>query len=200
MAVVAVSGGREGTQEPSLAERVDQAGREVFRLRQRVLEVEPPYLAAIAEARFQDAADLEADAKSARADLVVAEALASALAGAQDTLNREQNEREAAQHDHERREQAQAAMGQAIQDERDYLESARDRLDVMWSCLSAAQAAYREALELEQQVGRCQRRVLEARVMAGELDQVPNRIAGSNVASVVAEREEIVRVLNRWTR
>jgi hypothetical protein len=165
-----------------------------------VLELQGPYDAAAAAGRHQDAADLEPDLMAARQELLIAEATTAALREAQAVLEREQAERRADDDARREREHAQVLIAEAMEAERQGLDAIAEQVGLMWSCLAAAQGAFRDAQELEREVGRSRYRLAQARVMAGEIEAIPGRLQGPNSASVLADEHQIIRELAGWRR
>lgn len=166
----------------------------------RVLELQAPYDAAVAAGRHQEAADLEPDLLAARQELLIAEASSAALSSALETLDRERVRREAAADADRRREDAQAVIADALEAERAAKDGIGRQIDLMWKHVGAAQAAFAEAQALENAAGHEYRRVLMARVAAGELDGMPGRISQPNDASLLADRFPWLAEMLRWRR
>lgn len=184
----------------TVAERLADAQRAEAGPRKRVLELQGPYDAAAAAGRHQEAADLEPDLLAARQELLIAEASTEALRRAQEILDRERAQREAAADAERRRETAQAVIADALEAERAAKDGITRLVDLMWQHVTAAQVAFTEAQALEDVAGREYRRVLTARVAAGEMESVPGRLPKPNAASLLADQHQWLAEMLRWRR
>ena len=198
MALAAVQA--RGKAPLSLAEELVLAERAVTGPRTQVIDLQARYDSAVSGSRHQEAADMQPELTAAREKLLIAEAKVTALRHAQDVLSREDAERAAEAEQAQRREQAQIAVAEAIDAERQATAGIAAKLDLMWTCVAAARGAFTEAQELELEAGRARRRAMQARMSCGDIESMPAHISAPNTASVLAERDPLIRELLRWTR
>lgn len=164
------------------------------------MELQSAYDAALADRDHAEAARLQPVLETARVELAVAEATVTALQQAAASIEHEQAERHEAAAAAERQANTQAIIADAMKGERAARDGITRQVDLMWAHIAAAQAAYAEAVALEDVAGHEYRRVLTARVAVGELDGMPHRIAKPNAASLLAEQHRWLAEMLRWRR
>ena len=188
------------TQEPvTLAGRLAAAQREEAGPRKQVMALQAAYDSAAA-ADHAEAGRIEPLLAGAHQELLIAEATVTALRTAQETISREEAAKASAAQKTERVAQAQEVIGDAIAAENRALDQIQKSLAQFWACIGAAQDAFREAQAWEDKAGHERRRAIDARVMAGEMEAGPHYVSKPNAASVLQERDQLVRALMQWRR
>ncbi len=91
-------------------------------------------------------------------------------------------------------------IGDAIQADQRAQERIAACVEEMRQHLEAAKAAYAQALEWEGKSWSERTRVIQARVTLGEMDSPGPRATAPNHASVLKDRDPVVRELVRWSR
>jgi hypothetical protein len=182
----------------TLAERLDAARKAEAAPQQRAAELEAAVTAAIERRDFAEAARLEPEVQAAREAAALAAAATRALAEGAAAVGADRERRQSARDKAERQVAAQQVIAEALTAEQVATTLIAQHLDVMWRRLTEAKAAFGEALEAEMAAGRAYRQVLAGRVAAGESEGMPTYISTANDATVVGERDELVRVLRRW--
>jgi hypothetical protein len=184
----------------SLADRLAEAERAEAAARKQWTDLQALYDAAVADSDHGEAGRLKPMLDGARQELLVGEATVTGLRTALETISNEQTARAQAAELAQRRADAQRVIGEAIVAERNGVEQISECLAQFWELIRAAQDEFRRAQEWEIKVGRERRRVMETRILTGELDAMPAHVATPNHASVLIDTEPLVRLLTEWRR
>lgn len=178
----------------SPAERLAQAQRAEVRPRNRVAELEAALQAAIEAKDYLAADKAQNELGPAREALAIAEGttkgLAEGLAATEAARAAEQRTIAEAQ----RADEARRVIGDAIEAEARAIDGIEEALAAMQAALGAAQDAYRR----ETKAGGERQRVIDARIVLGELEYPGPRAAKPNRASVLRESRPLVRALMQW--
>jgi hypothetical protein len=184
---------------PSLAERLEAARAAEAGPRQRVAELRAALQAAEERRDWAEVTRLEGELRPAEEALAFASAVVTALDAQAAAIERERQEREAARVKAQQVAEAQTVIAQALEDEQLARGQLAEIVDRGFEYLRAAQHVFvKEAEEAERAVAAAQQKAINARVTAGELAS-PHQAPGANVASVLRERDAVVRELVKWT-
>jgi hypothetical protein len=154
---------------------------------------------ATSAADHDEAGRLKPLLEQARQDLLVAQATVTALAAAKAGVDREQADRARADELAQRKAGAQQELAAAMAAQRQARDAQQEALSDLWACVGAAQAAYRRAIEQQDEEGRAIRRQWQARVTAGEIESMPGHLPSPNGASILKDTEPLIRELVKFT-
>jgi hypothetical protein len=94
--------------------------------------------------------------------------------------------------------EARRIAGDAMEAERQAMDAIDESLAQLWATIGAAQDCYRQALALETKVWQERQRAYQAHVTLGERPD-GMRIVKPNHATVIVDRDPVVRELAKWT-
>jgi hypothetical protein len=181
----------------TLAERLAEAERAEAGPRKQVMTLESSLGAAVAAGDHAEAAQLKPKCEAARQDLLIAEGHTAVLRDVMAAAARERAEAERAGRAAEDLANAQSALGDCVLADRRALAGIEESLAQMRASLLAAQAAFREAQDWESRAGTARMQASAIRgQLAGEAQFA--RTSAPNHASVLADREPVVRELVKW--
>jgi hypothetical protein len=189
------------TTEPpaaSLTERIAEAARAEVRPRNRVAELQGQFDQALADKRYADADRLQDELQAARTALVMAEGTTRGLREGQALADAARAEEQRAIQQAREQDEARRAVEDAMGAERQAMDAIEASLAQLWATIGAAQDCYRQALALETKAWQERERAYRARVTLGEREGGV-RIVKPNHATVIADREPIIRELMKWT-
>lgn len=184
----------------SLAERLEAARRAEAPQHKRVAALEAAFAAALQAADYGEAQRLQAELAPAREELAIASATSRALAESITAVEAGRLGEEEAIASARQRGDAQRVIAEATRAERLALGQVDERLAEMFEAISAAQAAGRAAMEAETTAGRARRRVLEQRVVLGEIEGMPTWLSRGGKASALLEADRTLAALMAWRR
>ncbi len=201
MAFMAVGPGRNAqvvTAPPSVPERLAQAQAAEVRPRSRVAELQGAFDEALAAKQYgEGTVRLQNELHEARIALVEAEAVTRSIREGIAAAEQAQAAERKAVDDARRHDDMQRIVGDAIAGEKRARDGIEECLAEMRASLDAACDAWRRAQAWEGKVRGEQQRVLDARYILGELPP-GQRAPGANRASVLADRDPLVRELTQW--
>lgn len=196
MALAAVRS--QETTAPTLADRVAEAQRAEVRPRNRLGELQAAFDQALGAKRYADADGLQNEISAAREALAVCEGTTRGLREGLAVVEAERAAQQEAIAAAQRRDEAQRIIGDAVEQERQGLDQIEAAVASMKACLGAARDAFHLAQSWETKVGQERGRAMSARVTLGEIPYPPPRAVAPNAASVLAERDQLVRALMAW--
>jgi hypothetical protein len=190
------------TDAPSLADRLAAAEAAAVEPRNRVSSLQNALTKAVSVGEYDRAAQIQAELVGAREDAATADAAAEALRDAAARIEQQRADDARMVAEARQRAQAERDLETARATERQGLGQLGDALDAMWNAVSSAQRFLRAALAAEHGVSDARRAQITAR---GQLGEWPAGHPGPtpakcNTASLLANQDELVSVLARWSR
>lgn len=185
------------TGELTLAERIAEAEQAEEAPRQEAMSLSALHTAAVAAGNYAEAARLQPLLNTARERLVIAEGTTRGLRDGQAVADAARAEEQRAIQQAHARDEARGIIEDAMAAERQAMAAIEESLAQLWATISAARDCYRQALALETKVWQERERAYRAHVTLGERP-AGMRIVKPNHATVVADRDPLVRELSEW--
>ena len=202
MALVAVGPSRKTQMAvvapPSVPERLAQAQAAEVRPRSRVAELQAAFDAALAGKKYGDADRLQGELHEARLVLVEAEGVTRGIREGIAAAEQVQAVERKAIDDAQREVECRRVIEDAIAAEKRAMDGIEESLAEMRACLGAARQAFATAQSWQAKTGQERQRILQARVALGEAGLGGRLPEGANRATVIGERDPLVRELLRW--
>ena len=181
--------------QATLATRLADAEQAETAPRQRANALRASLDAAIASGEYGVADKLKGELAEARAVLALAEAGTVALRTASASADADRAEVDRVLADAEAKGEARRVIGAAMDGERRALAEVDSAIEEMRGHLDAARAAWRSAIAWEFKCGAERQRVINARVVLGEIPAPGPTPPRPNRASVLADSDDVVRAL-----
>jgi len=189
------------TDTPSLADRLAIAEAEAVEPRNRVSRLETALTKAVSAGDYDQAAQLQAELVGARENWATADASVAALRDAAARIERQRAEDSRLINEARQRDQAERDIEAAQADEAKRTGQMRGALAAMWSAIDAAQQHLRSAQAFESAVTAARHAQNEARQRRGDWGNDPGPTAArANEATLLADQDQLVSALARWSR
>jgi uncharacterized coiled-coil protein SlyX len=186
----------------TLAVQLADAEREAAGPRQQAAALHARLTTAVSAGQFDEAARVKPELEAAREASAIADARLSALRDAVTRLDRERADEARELNDARQRARAERDLNAAVAAEQHRMAELNTSLAELWDNLAAAQRSLRAALALEAGVTSARSGQIEARRILGHYpDGAPGLTAArANTASVLAERDPLLRQLAVWAK
>lgn len=184
--------------EPTLDEQIQAARAEEAPRREKASQLEAALRQALADGDYGEAARLQPELRRAREALAAYEGTTTGLVHLQAAITQAEAQETRSIEEARRKAEGQRITGDAIIAQQAAKEQIAACLGRAWEHLEAAREEFRQAQAWERKAGSEHRRMLQGRVMAGEIDAMPRYIPAPNEASVLADSTPLIRELVKW--
>lgn len=184
--------------QPSPDSRLAASQAAEVRPRSRVAELQAAFDDALAAKRYGDADRLQGELHEARVALAEAEGITRGIREGLAAADRQRTAERQALEDAQREAEGRRIIGDAMAAEKRAVDGIEEALAEMRACLGAARQAFATAQSWQAKSGQERQRILQARMMLGEVQPGGILPQGANRASVIGERDPLVRELLRW--
>lgn len=182
-----------------LDQRLAAARRNAAEARGAVDGINARLRTAVAEQRYGDADQLKQELPDVEHAWVVAQAEAQALEDVLTHLDRERQQRDAAEQAERRRQQAAGQLAAAAERERELMDELAQVRAELTAGVEAIQMTLRRGYQVESAVRQARADQAQARVDSGEATAVPGHISAPNNVSSLVERSEALLAIMHGT-